>query len=189
MKNKTWNLPLLLLKGRLSRKRWKPFLIMQQKKVRLNKEVEKPSGSIKNKLHWVGISLTVLILIFLYFWSLGGGTTQVKFEIKDNSFTIFLDGKEITQENISSLETGGIGYRQYRQTVPYVPVLQSIRKIKVTDLDTGEILLEENFDSDSLDSNLWDRSLGNWEIKDHSLTAGKEEGTLFCFRDWKKYFL
>lgn len=136
---------------------------------------------------WIAYGIALAIVVALYLWSRGGGTTHVRVEVRDNAYTLSLDGHTILSERISAWDTGGIGYRQYRKTVPIIPHDQVITNIVVTDLDTNEILFAENFQNSELDQSAWPLQMGEWEVRNHALTSKDEEAALIHPAAWKNY--
>lgn len=130
----------------------------------------------------------VYVLVFaLFLWSRNGATTHVKIEIRGNHYTLFLDGHEALSEPLNAWDSGGIGYLQYRKTVPIIPQYQSIANIVVTDLDTGQVLFTENFKEPEINKETWHLQQGKWEVVDGGLTSKDEEAALFTIHPWRNY--
>ena len=131
----------------------------------------------------------ILVLLGLYFWSREGSTTHVKIEAKGDQYTLFLDGREISSASLLGRPTGGIGYEQSSNPLPHVPRFQTIKNIVVTDLDSGVVLFQENFEGSELDTEKWPYTQGTWEVEDCALTAKEEQAAIFHFEKWKNYTL
>jgi len=102
----------------------------------------------------VKISLALLIAVNLvfagaYLWSRGGQETRVRVEVRGDEVTAWLDGRRIVSDRFDGMAaTGGVVIRvDPTEFIPSIPEPRGIDRIVVTDLNTGEILYEDDFSS------------------------------------------
>ena len=131
------------------------------------------------------VSIFIFIIFAIYFWTREGGTTHLKIEMKDNRYTVYLDGKKISSVDVNIWSSGAIGYKQHVNTVPIIPQKQRLKKIIVTDLDTDEILLSENFEEKEINKKKWRIYSENWKIKGDSITANDEDAVIVSRKSFK----
>jgi len=101
---------------------------------------------------WVSIAIALAVnAVFAgaYLWSRGGQETNVRVEVRGNQFTAWLDGKQIIQERFNELPaSGGVNLILDPTTsIPSLPHPRGIDWIRVTDLDTREVVYEDDFSS------------------------------------------
>jgi hypothetical protein len=112
----------------------------------------------------IAIAVNLLILA-AYLWSRGGGTTHVRVEARGSEFTVWVDGREQTRETLPDAPaTGGIGLTlEDTHNIPSLPSPRGIDSVRVTDLDSGVTLFEDDF------SSLAD---GAWTYRSGDVTGG-----------------
>ena len=107
--------------------------------------------SIRTFLNRPGVRLTLavvlacnLVLGTAYLWSRGGQTTHVRVEVRGNDFTVLLDGEQRIRARMPSAELGGIVVYapNHRSDPATLPSPGRVEHVRVTSLDTGEILFE-----------------------------------------------
>ena len=61
-----------------------------------------------NRSRWkkIAYGVGVALLLVLYSWSRGGGTTHVRVEVRNDTYTFSLDGHTILSEKMSAWDTG-----------------------------------------------------------------------------------
>ncbi|MEX2227341.1 MAG: glycosyltransferase family 39 protein [Dehalococcoidia bacterium] len=100
----------------------------------------------------VSIALAIavnLLFAFAYLWSRGGQETKVRVEVRGDEVTAWLDGKQIISETLGSMAgRGGVMIRVDPTTfIPSFPTPRGLDSLRVTDLESGEVLLEDDFSS------------------------------------------
>jgi len=142
-----------------------------------------PTNSWRTATFWM-ILLVNLALIVLYFWSLGGASTDVRIEAIGPRFTAFVDGQEVAARPFNAEDQGGIGFvlaRQYR--LPALPEPYGIEFVRVTDADSGDVLFEDDFEGEM--SPLWDNERDTWVVKDGLLTTDEEPAITTGPQPWE----
>jgi len=87
------------------------------------------------------------ILLGLYLWSLGGGTIHVRVIAEGEEFTAFVDGHRTAVARLNAPVAGGIALTLgHTQEIPSIPEPRGIDSIRVTDLTSGQLLFEDDFD-------------------------------------------
>lgn len=137
--------------------------------------------------------LTLLInfvLLGAYLWSRGGQTTKVRLEVDGDRFQAFVDGRLATEATFTDApERGGIvvAIGGGREKVPSLPSPRGIDAVQVTDLDTGEVLFEDDFANGP--KARWKTTADAFALEDGVLRA-ERRGVLSIFNsDWKDYRL
>ena len=134
----------------------------------------------------VGLALAVnLILLGAFFWSRGGQTTHVRVEVRDSAFTAYIDGRLHAKARFAAPAAGGL-VLSVRDTglIPSLPVPRGIDYVRVTDLDSGEILFEDDFSQDPLLK--WTEVQGNF-ASDDGVIGVDGEGALVLQENWRDY--
>lgn len=139
----------------------------------------------------VAVSLAIALAVNVAFigariWSDGGQTTRVRVEARGNQFSAWVDGKlrhRVTLEDAGA--TGGLALKLARtDSIPTLPGPHDISRVRVRDLDTGEMLVDELFDDG------WEQ---RWEIEGSAGAAfsgpGVPESVWLRLggRDWRNY--
>ncbi len=131
----------------------------------------------------IAIALVVnLAVIGAFVWSHGGQDLHVRVEARGDQFDAWIDGVHRQQRVIEGAGTSGSVVLRLGDTdsFPTLPEPRGISHVRITDLDNGDILFEDNFDR--LDRQLWTVN-GNTEVEDGvvafpgggSLRLGNEE--------------
>ncbi len=139
----------------------------------------------------LGLALAVNLLIAgAYLWSRGGQTTHVRLEAQGNQFAAYVDGKLQVQANLEAPASGGfdLGLEDTR-VVPSLPQPRGIDSIRVTNLDNGEVLFEDDFSTLPLKgSGGWTDVIGPAVVADGILGANNAAVTLrMDDRGWSDY--
>lgn len=88
------------------------------------------------------------ILLAAWIWSRGGQTTHVRIESHGQLFTISADGRLQTGARLNAPPTGSIVLTlPDTRAIPSMPAPRGIDAIRITDLDTGDVLLDDGFSS------------------------------------------
>lgn len=144
----------------------------------------RPEDTILWKRTLVVPLIVVGMLVLLSVWSWGGGRTAVRFVLQDDSYSFYLDGRLITTESFASFPGGGIGYCQYRKTVPILPGVQTLRSIVITDNATGQEIFRRHYERLGADAASSGEIPPGWFVNGQGLTAGEIENRFFLKGDW-----
>ncbi len=89
-----------------------------------------------------------LVLLAGYLWSCGGQTVHVRVEADGDQFTAYIDGKLHAEGEFDAPNQGGlILILADTHNLPSLPEPRGIDSVRVTDLDTDEVLFEDDFSS------------------------------------------
>ena len=89
-----------------------------------------------------------LIIISAYLWSRGGQTIHVRVEARGDHFAAYVDGKLKAEGEFDAPSQGGLVLTiEQTDRLPSLPEPRGIDSVRVTDLDTGELLFEDDFSS------------------------------------------
>jgi hypothetical protein len=87
-----------------------------------------------------------LVLLGAYVWSRGGQQTRIRVEARGDDYTAYVDGRWSMSAHIDGPDAGGIALLFEDQSgTPTLPAV-TLRRIRVTDLATGETLLDDRFE-------------------------------------------
>ena len=103
-----------------------------------------------------------IALIVLYLWSRGGATVQLRIETEDTEYRAYLDGRLIAKTRFDSEGRGGVAIALADDQVPSLPRPSGVDSVRIEDLDTGEVILDEDFRGPISDT--WRRT-GNWHAQ------------------------
>jgi hypothetical protein len=88
------------------------------------------------------------VLIGAYLWSRGGESTHLRIEARGQDYSVFVDGRLEAQARLEAPASGGIVLTlDDTYGVPSVPSPRGIDSVRVTDLNTGATLFEDDFSS------------------------------------------
>lgn len=121
----------------------------------------------------VGLALAINLLIAgAYLWSRGGQTTHVRLEAQSGHFAAYVDGKLQVQASLEAPSSGGF-YVALEDTraVPSLPQPRGIDSVRVTDLDSGVVLFEDDFSELPLKGSGWTDVIGPAVVGDGVLGA------------------
>lgn len=84
-----------------------------------------------------------------YLWSRGGQVTRVHVEARGNTFTAVIDGRQTLASEFDQMPPeGGLVFTiAFDDRIPSLPKPSGIDSIRVTDLDTGATLIQEDFNT------------------------------------------
>lgn len=95
------------------------------------------------------MALAVVVNLFLgagYLWSRQGQTTSVRFEVRGQQFTAYVDGRQQLAAELDAPPQGGVLLAvEDTSALPSLPQPSGIDGVRVTDLDTGEVLFSDDF--------------------------------------------
>jgi 4-amino-4-deoxy-L-arabinose transferase-like glycosyltransferase len=99
---------------------------------------------------WVAILVAVNVAVLAaYLWSRGGQTTLVRVEARGTSFTTYIDGELRASGQFDAPDAGGVTLAVdtgERQNIPSLPHPRGVASVRVTDLDSGDVLFEDDFE-------------------------------------------
>ena len=99
----------------------------------------------------IGFAIFLVVNVALvagYLWSRGGQTVHVRVEADGDQFTAYIDGKLHAEGEFDAPSQGGIMLiLADTQSLPSLPEPRGIDSVRVTDLDTNEVLFEDDFSS------------------------------------------
>ena len=99
----------------------------------------------------IGFAIFLVVNVVLlagYLWSRGGQTIHVRVEADGDQFTASIDGKLHAEGEFDAPNQGGIILiLNDTQNIPSLPKPRGVDSVRVTDLDTGEVLFEDDFSS------------------------------------------
>ena len=84
-----------------------------------------------------------IVLLAAYLWSRGGQTITVRIEARGDEFAAIVDGRERARLTATTADAGGpiVSLRQSDTVeLPSLPDPSGVRRVRVTDLSSGEIL-------------------------------------------------
>lgn len=128
-----------------------------------------------------------LLVCGLYVWSRGGQTTHVRIVANDNAFIAMVDGTAFAGsfDVPRAPQAGGVVLAlEDTESVPSIPEPRGIDAILVTDLDTNEVLFEDDFS---------DGPSADWEVSGsilmHDGVIGSRGGLVMTLpgRAWRNY--
>jgi len=131
--------------------------------------------------------LPVIFLLVVSLWCRDGGTTRVRITVQADTYTLYLDEKEISSTTIEAWPSGGVGYYQYPKTVSVIPHSQKLKKVVVFDLENGQELFENDFSGHGAGLAQWHSYSPAFSVVRGGLTSGPEQATIFSFHDWTDY--
>ncbi|MGB2695938.1 MAG: glycosyltransferase family 39 protein, partial [Dehalococcoidia bacterium] len=136
------------------------------------------------------VLLINFVLLGAYLWSRGGQTTHVRLEANGDTFSAYVDGRLMVESQfLGAPERGGImlGIGGPRDIVPTRPHPRGIDSVRVTDLETGKVLFEDDFT---------DGPSAKWDVtpdvftNDDGVLGATQRGTLTMFDpSWRNYAL
>lgn len=101
----------------------------------------------------VAIALAVAVNVVLaaaYVWSRPGQTTHVRFEARDRTFSAYVDGRLQSTAKFDAPAQGGVILTvEDTKGLPSLPKPSGIDSVRVTDLDSGDVLFSDDFSGPS----------------------------------------
>ena len=128
----------------------------------------------------VAIAVAVnLLLLLAWLWSRGGQTTDIRLEANGTAFDVWLDGEHLAAATFPEALPEGNLVLQLEATdaIPSLPEPRGVDYVRVTSLQTGEVLYEEDF-SASTSGDEWISSRGSFSVKDGHLQIANGVGVL-----------
>ena len=99
----------------------------------------------------VGFAIFLVVNVALvagYLWSRGGQTVHVRVEADGDHFAAYIDGRLLAEGEFEAPSQGGLMLTLAdTENLPSLPEPRGIDSVRVTDLDTGEVLFEDDFSS------------------------------------------
>lgn len=138
----------------------------------------------------IGVVLAINIaLVSAYFWSRGGQTTHVRLEAQGDHFVAYLDGKLQVQASLDAPASGGFDLAlEDTRAVPSLPQPRGIDRVRVTDLDSGAVLFEDDFSALPVKGTGWTDVIGPAVVGDGVLGANNASVTLrMDDHSWQNY--
>ena len=97
----------------------------------------------------IGIAIAIAVNAVLagaWVWSRPGQTTYVRFTVQDNDYKVYVDGRLQQRATFKAPDRGGVWLTvEDTKGVPSVPRPSGIDSVRITDLDTGEQLYDNDF--------------------------------------------
>ncbi|MBI5287879.1 MAG: glycosyltransferase family 39 protein [Chloroflexi bacterium] len=93
----------------------------------------------------VAIAVVVnLVVLPLFLWSRPGQTTHVRIEARGDQVSAYVDGHAVARANTGAVQSGGVTIDTSAKSnnAPPVPGPRGPGRLKVTDLNTGEVLFD-----------------------------------------------
>lgn len=145
------------------------------------------AGLLTSRAVWFFVFVNILLLA-LYIWSRGGSTTEIRIEVTGNRYTATVDGENLLIRSFRGPPQGGIGFLlQQEGRPPTLPQPHGVDWVRVTDLDTGGVLFEDDFGGGA--SEVWLNPAGAWTVSDGVFTPSSPEPVTTGARDWTDYVL
>jgi|GEM_PF-3377812 len=140
----------------------------------------------------IAVTIAACVNLFLagaWLWSRGGETTDVRIEARGDRFVALVDGRQEAVGRFDAPETGGFRLTlEDTGAIPSLPRPRGIDSVKVTDLDSGKVLFEDNFSRSPKDNPAWTQVLGELKPAGGVLGAGREGMFLRSYgHDWRNY--
>jgi 4-amino-4-deoxy-L-arabinose transferase-like glycosyltransferase len=105
-----------------------------------------------------------LLALALYLWSRGGQTTHIRVEQRGDLVAVFVDGRKQLERRVIAPEAGGLTLvLTDTDDLPTLPRPRALDRVRVSDLDSGDVLFEDGFDHGPSDA---------WATVDGTLVAG-----------------
>jgi 4-amino-4-deoxy-L-arabinose transferase-like glycosyltransferase len=97
----------------------------------------------------LAIALAVNVLLgAAYLWSRGGQTTHVSMEARGTTFNVTVDGHETSASTFEAPPAGAVSIGVDDTTdVPSLPEPRGIDRVTITDLSSGDVLVDDDFSS------------------------------------------
>ncbi len=136
-----------------------------------------------------GLALFLIVnalLAFGYLWSQGGQSTTVRVEARGDQFAVAVDGTHRVQQAFDAPAQGGVMLTLQGTTdIPSLPSPRGIDRVQVTDLETDDLLFEDDFSSGPGPE--WTVVSGAFESEDG--VAGVEGSGILLLEDqaWRDY--
>ena len=144
-------------------------------------------GLLTSRAVWFFVFVNILVLV-LYIWSRSGSTTEILIEVTGNRYTATVDGENLLIRSFRGPPQGGIGFLlQQGGRPPTLPEPHGVDWVRVTDLDTGEVLFEDDFGGGA--SEVWLNPAGAWIVSDGVFTSSSPDVVTTGPRDWTDYVL
>jgi 4-amino-4-deoxy-L-arabinose transferase-like glycosyltransferase len=124
------------------------------------------------------------VLLTGYFWSRGGQTVRVRVEARGNHFAAFVDGELKSAATFEAPAKGGVALAVLNTgAIPSLPEPRGIDWVRVTDLQTGDVLFADDFSPGY--EQRWTVA-GPWR-NDGGVVGIPGDGTLLLPADWTDY--
>lgn len=129
-------------------------------------------GYLRAARPWRSPSLVLIAainvaLIVLYLWSRGGATTRIHIETVGSEYQVYVDGQFLARTDFESTGRGAVAISLPGDHVPSVPPSlpspSGVDSVRIEDLDTGNVILDEDFRGSISDT--WSTTTGNWQAK------------------------
>ncbi len=89
-----------------------------------------------------------VVLLGAWAWSRGGQTTRVRVEARGDLFAVQVDGQLQSGAQLAAKDSGSIVLTlPDTQAIPSLPSPRGIDSIRISDLETGDLLYEDDFSS------------------------------------------
>ncbi len=143
--------------------------------------------SIRTRIALAIVLALNVIFAGLYLWSRGGETITIRVEARGDQFSAYVDGKLHASATFAAPAAGGIVVSVVEdQRFPSLPGPAGIDRATVTDLETGQVLFEDEFsDGPKPDWHV----LGQLAAEDGVLTVDGTGTLSLTSRGWQDYAL
>lgn len=156
------------------------------------------SPSVAGALRWLGaripwrsrlfwsVVLVNAVLIVLYLWSRGGTTIDLRVEANGTTYRAFAGERLLVAGTLDGPPVGGIalGFGRERR-VASLPEPWGYEWVKVTDLDTEEVLFEDDFGDGPSDQ--WSVEYGDWSAHDGVYSSTPSGLISLGSQPWRNY--
>lgn len=136
----------------------------------------------------VAIVAVNLLLLVVYLWSRGGQTIHVRVEARGDEFTAYIDGQLRARAQFDAPEEGGMVVALQdteQQKIPSLPNPRGIDSLRVTDLQSGNVLFEDGFSSGYAPQ--WTEVTGTLNNRDGVLDSDGPGELAINDRVWRDY--
>jgi hypothetical protein len=137
---------------------------------------------------WV-VLIANVILLALWLWSRGGARMDVRIEAGGDEYRAFVDGRLVSSGSLEERSQGGVGFTFTREAnIPTLPGPTGIDSVRVTDLDSGDVLFEDDFDGGADEQ--WVVGQGRWNVRDGVFAPDGRRGAVTAGDEtWRNYVL
>lgn len=132
---------------------------------------------------WATVAVVVavnVVILLAYLLSRGGQTIDVRIEVRGTTVTAFVDGRQSMSTDVPTLPPSGgiaigIGIGE-TASVPSLPTPRGLDSVRVTDLQDGRTLFEDDFED--FDKSRWTGTSGDLRLDDGHIRADAGPGEL-----------